>query len=97
MIQKFYGHTAREKYRRITRGIPLTVDKRIRVVDENIFLDFINESVTHFLFRMPTQTRMKSCTSKQFSMPSTSISRSIALSIWVMGSSSHGLSRCSLR
>jgi len=40
-----YGLTFREKYRRITRGIPLTIDKKILVVDEPIFLDFIDENV----------------------------------------------------
>lgn len=45
MIQKYYGHTCREKYRRITRGIPLIPDRKFRVIEDGIFLEFINESV----------------------------------------------------
>ena len=45
MIQKFYGHTFREKYRRITRGIPLLPDRKFRVIEDAVFLEFINESV----------------------------------------------------
>jgi hypothetical protein len=33
MIQKVYGHTFREKYRRITRRIPLIPDRKFRVID----------------------------------------------------------------
>lgn len=42
MIQKVYGPTFREKYRRITRRIPLIPDRKFRVIDQAIFLDFIN-------------------------------------------------------
>ena len=52
MIRKMYGFNFREKYRRITREMPLTQDKKFRVVDEGLFLDFINESVQLCLFRI---------------------------------------------
>lgn len=45
MIRKMYGHTFKEKYKRITRGIPLSQDRRFKVVDEALFEDFINENV----------------------------------------------------
>lgn len=42
MIQKVYGYTFREKYRRITRRIPIIPDRKFRVVEEAAFLDFVN-------------------------------------------------------
>jgi hypothetical protein len=62
MIQKFYGHTYREKYRRITRGIPLLPDRRFRVIEEAVFLEFINESVPLAPLRTPTAVRWRSRT-----------------------------------
>ena len=47
-----YGFNFREKYRRITRDMTLMQDKKFRVVDEGLFLDFINESVQLCLFRI---------------------------------------------
>lgn len=51
MIRKMYGHTFKEKYKRITRGIPLSQDRRFRVVDEALFEDFMNENVRLSLYR----------------------------------------------
>lgn len=45
MIRKTYGLTFKEKYRRMTRRVAAGAEKRSRVVDETVFLDFINENV----------------------------------------------------
>jgi hypothetical protein len=62
MIQKFYGHTYREKYRRITRGLPLESDHKFRVIEDGVFAEFINESVLPTLFRMSTAVLPRSPT-----------------------------------
>lgn len=44
MIRKMYGLTFREKYRRITRNIPIIAEKKFRVIDEALFEDMVNNS-----------------------------------------------------
>ncbi len=97
MIQKYYGHTYREKYRRITRGLPLESDLKFRVIEEGIFTEFINESVLTILFRMSTAVLRKWPISRLSSMHSTSSSRNIVLFTWEMDSSSPGQCECSSR
>lgn len=59
MIQKYYGHTYREKYRRITRRLPLEPDYKFKVIEEGMFAEFINESVIILSFRVPTRIQPK--------------------------------------
>jgi hypothetical protein len=55
-----YGLTFREKYRRITRKIPINMEKNLFIIDESIFLDFIDENVQLILFRVkPYVIQMK--------------------------------------
>jgi hypothetical protein len=96
MIRKMYGLTFREKYRRVTRDIPIIAERKFRVIDEALFEDMVNDSVLDYLFRMAAvTTTIKSCTSRLSSMPSTSISKSTGPIIWEMDSNSLGPSRCS--
>lgn len=62
MIQKYYGHTYREKYRRITRRLPLELGNKFKVIEDGIFTEFINESVSLSSFRIPRRIQPKSPT-----------------------------------
>ena len=96
MIRKMYGLTFREKYRRITRDIPIVAEKKFRVIDEALFEDMVNDSVYILLFRMAVaSTTTRLFTSKQFLMLLTNTLRNIALTILEMDSSSPGRSKCS--
>ena len=95
MIRKMYGLTFREKYRRITRNIPIIAEKKFRVIDEALFEDMVNDSVYILIFRMgAASTTTRLFTSKQFLTLLTNTLNNIALTILEMDNSSPGRSRC---
>ena len=95
MIRKMFGLTFREKYKRITRRLPLAIDRGMRVVDSSLFEEMISDQVTFSLFRkiIPADT-MKLCTKKPFLMLLMSICKSIDLFILEMESSFLGPLKC---
>jgi hypothetical protein len=56
MVRKTFGFTFREKYKRITRDMPLVQDRKFRVVDESLFEDLMNDQVYFYLFRTAPAT-----------------------------------------
>ena len=91
MIRKMHGLTYREKYRRISKGLPYEAPKNPPVIDESVFLDFINENVIDSSLRTAGamgSARQPTCV--RFSRPSTSTWKSIDPSTRATGSSSPG-------
>ena len=74
LIRKMFGLTFREKYKRITRRLPLGSERGMRVVDSSLFEEMISDQVNNSLFRRITPVgTMKWCIKKPFLMLLTSI------------------------